>query len=332
MDLAYGSTSYATKTACMSGKCSVLDKNGLPCNQIRSMGTKKSPGPLKNHLKVHNITFKRGCEGDDGDLTEPHSKRQKKEPLHCLQSMVSRLAAEDGLSFRVIGQSTTIRQLFSEYGHDLPKSPNSIREMVMNEARTVRDQFKSVFKSLKEKGQRFNLTMDEWTSTAGRRYANVNVHCEERIFCLGLKRCIGSMPSEKCIALIRNILTDHGPDENDIMGITTDGAKVMIKMGRLLPSIHQQCMAHGLHLAVLCGKNNLLMEEGLDILNSGGDDMMPPTENDSIAEDDALEMNVGPEDGEEIHITDRFYLKTLVTKVREVVYTFRATQFVCHTF
>lgn len=37
----------------------------------------------------------------------------------------------------------------------------------------------------------------------------------------------------------------------DIVSITTDGAKVMVKMGRQLPIIHQLCMAHGLHLAVM---------------------------------------------------------------------------------
>lgn len=49
-----------------------------------------------------------------------------------------------------------------------------------------------------------------------------------------------------------------GLDLRDISGITTDGASVMKKLGRLLtekvhpqPFYHQLCMAHGLHLAVL---------------------------------------------------------------------------------
>lgn len=39
--------------------------------------------------------------------------------------------------------------------------------------------------------------------------------------------------------------------ETDIVAITKDGAKVMVKMGRQLPFTHQLCIAHGLHLAVM---------------------------------------------------------------------------------
>ncbi len=37
---------------------------------------------------------------------------------------------------------------------------------------------------------------------------------------------------------------------SDIVAATTDGAKVMVKFGRLIPSLHQLCFSHGYHLAV----------------------------------------------------------------------------------
>jgi hypothetical protein len=39
--------------------------------------------------------------------------------------------------------------------------------------------------------------------------------------------------------------------ETDIIGITTDGANVMVKVGRLLPCYQQLCFAHGIQLAVI---------------------------------------------------------------------------------
>lgn len=99
-----------------SGKCVVVGENGEPCHEVKSMGKKKSPPSLISHLaRIHNITLKRGSDGD-----VPCPKRAKKDPL---QSMVSHLTAEDGLPFRVIVQSITLRKLFSAYGHDIPTSP-----------------------------------------------------------------------------------------------------------------------------------------------------------------------------------------------------------------
>lgn len=39
--------------------------------------------------------------------------------------------------------------------------------------------------------------------------------------------------------------------ESDIVDLTTDGAKVMVKVGKLFPSEHQLCIVHGLQLAVI---------------------------------------------------------------------------------
>ena len=58
--------------------------------------------------------------------------------------------------------------------------------------------------------------------------------------------------------LILESISDLGMSIQDFCGITTNGAAVMCKLGRLLkraagatPFYHQQCLAHGLHLAVM---------------------------------------------------------------------------------
>jgi len=81
----------------------------------------------------------------------------------------------------------------------------------------------------------------------------MNVHGTEGEFWnLGLVRVSGSMPSEKGIQLLQNKLSQNGLSlEHDIVGVTTDGATVMTKVGRSISAHHQMCTAHGIQLGIL---------------------------------------------------------------------------------
>jgi len=63
------------------------------------------------------------------------------------------------------------------------------------------------------------------------------------------------MPATKCIELVQKRLSMFGLClETDFVGIVTDGASVMTKVGKLLAATgpaQQLCFAHGLQLAVL---------------------------------------------------------------------------------
>jgi len=69
---------------------------------------------------------------------------------------------------------------------------------------------------------------------------NVNVHgTDGKFWNLGLVRMSGSMPSEKCIQLLEDKLSQYGLSlANDIVGVTTDGASVMTKVGRSISAYH----------------------------------------------------------------------------------------------
>jgi hypothetical protein len=58
------------------------------------------------------------------------------------------------------------------------------------------------------------------------------------------------MPAERCIELIKNKLQSFGLDLESDVGICTDEASVMCKVGKLISGEHQLCYAHGIHLAV----------------------------------------------------------------------------------
>jgi len=80
----------------------------------------------------------------------------------------------------------------------------------------------------------------------------VNLHeGGQKFWSLGLSQVSGSVPAEKCVELLRSKLAAFGVNlDTDIVGICTDGASVMRKVGKLIGAEHQLCLAHGVHLAV----------------------------------------------------------------------------------
>ncbi|GBM98597.1 hypothetical protein AVEN_205766-1 [Araneus ventricosus] len=135
------------------------------------------------------------------------------------------------------------------------------------------------FEYLKKQGKRFALSFDEWTSQKNHRYLNLNVHHKEKHFNLGLIRIHGSSTAEHIISLIKKkTLESFGLySDTDIIGVTTDGASVMVKVGKLMSCYQQLCFVHGLQLAVIdiC-KNNI----------ERGDELQEITSNESDTDDE----------------------------------------------
>lgn len=163
---------------------------------------------LQNHLlHVHKINFKRPYR-DSGEDAVPTTRKKD-----SLELAMSRVTALNETSFRRLATCDDIRRAFSSDGYVIPNSANTIREMVLRFAASVRQDMAKKFAVLKASGCRFGLTMDvmdEWTSIRGRRYANVNVHCDGQTYCLGLVRCVGSMVAERCVQLMTNLISEYG--------------------------------------------------------------------------------------------------------------------------
>ena len=195
--------------------------------------------------------------------SEPARKKKQKITDHFLrvedtsmEKKVSRMVAKDGLPFRVFCTSKDMRDLFNSSGHKLPKSPNTIKLIVMNYGMTLKMKIMRELAQLKENDHRFTLTFDEWTSSMNKRYMNVNVHTflngNAVFWNLGLIRVFGSMPAESGVSILKTKLTEFGLIlEKDIINITTDGASVMKKLGRLISPSHQLCYAHGVQLGII---------------------------------------------------------------------------------
>jgi hypothetical protein len=225
---------------------------------------------LHGHLSAkHKITLlKRKNETeDDGDGSVPQLQ-QKAEQIsintmnrylllagddRSMAATVARLTTCDGLSFRVIVKSSDMRRLMLSAGFsNFPRSQTALKNIVLKHAQKLRAVVSAEFQQLLKKGKRFSLTFDEWTSVRNRRYMCVNVHADgPKYWSLGLVRVWGSMPAEKCIELLRGRLAAFRLNlDTDIVAVCTDGASVMCRVGRLLSAEHQQCIVHGIHLAV----------------------------------------------------------------------------------
>ena len=82
------------------------------------------------------------------------------------------------------------------------------------------------------------------------------------------------MPVEKCISLLKERLHNFIINlECDIIGITTDGASVMKKLGKILEIDKQLYFTHALQLAVISvlykkDASHLEVDENLDDKNT----------------------------------------------------------------
>lgn len=103
-------------------------------------------------------------------------------------------------------------------------------------------------KQCKKSGERFSLTFDEWTSSSNKRFMNINVHTNKKLWNLGMIRIKGSMTAEVCVKVLSSRLEQHGIALHS--DIVTDGPNVMLKFGKLVDTEHQLCISHGILLAV----------------------------------------------------------------------------------
>ncbi|CAG4966535.1 unnamed protein product [Parnassius apollo] len=169
------------------------------------------------------------------------------------------MAALDGIPFSVFCTSEDLRRLFTNSGYnELPKTPKGIKNIVINYSKQEKKKLVTELKNLLAIGKKLSLSFDEWTSSRNARYMNINIHIGveftdgSRFKNLGLVRMDGSMPSETCIRHLKEKLSEFELSlDRNIVAIVTDGASVMLKVGRNLRAYYQVCLAHGIQLAVL---------------------------------------------------------------------------------
>ena len=306
---------------------------------------------LHEHMKrIHDVNVLKRKEPEPDDrqpstststatAAGPMTKYLLKNSEQSLPAVLSRMTACDGLSFNVFVTSKDLRRALMAMGFShLPNTHDGIKQHVMQHGQRVRSVVSLDMKRLKDNGERFSVTLDEWTSTRNRRYMNVNVHAKGgKFWSLGLVRVLGSMPAEKCVELLETKLGEFGLSlEKDIVCICTDGASVMRKVGKLISAEQQLCYAHTLQLAVL---DVLYKRRPVSYPCGTATDSAQSAENDEVdekddeADNDAAEPAVDDDGhGLELQLIDDTYdmivemsdeYHTVVKKVRSIVKIFK---------
>lgn len=264
----------------------------LRCSQILKCKGSSTSGLLRHLQFKHNISCKRHVQAPTDQEPEPSSSKAPAIPSMInfvkrrgLNEEVARMAAKDGFSVNGITNSEFIRQSFTSRGMKLPTSNTCVMKLVRDfyceaKAKTMQEIHERV-----AEGQSVSLTLDEWTSVSNERYININTHFTDGVMInLGLVMVTGSLPADKILEIVKEVLADFGFKPNDVFGATTDGAMVMVKFGRLSGYWHQLCYNHGLHLAVCDVLYKKLSEE-------------PEVEDESDDDDGDAEEDFENEDG-----------------------------------
>lgn len=316
------------------------DGNSAKCKRcpaiLKTLGG--STKGLHTHLSSkHNIKVISASTSQDSEnlnTAPPPAKRKlddyfTKSADDSLDDVLARMIALDGFPFSVFITSDDLRKLLLAKYTDLPKSAVTIQKRVMNYSEKIKKQVTSELKHLKSAGERFSLSFDEWTSTSNKRYMAVNVHSYKKFWNLGLVPIYGSMTAENCLRILKERLSKFDISlETDIVAIVTDGPNVMIKVGRLVCTEQQLCLAHGVNLAVcdvLYKKHNYLQDSPTsdDTINEPADDD-DHLEDLDCSESGLILMSQNDLVREHIpELTQDENINELIEKVRKVVVYFK---------
>ena len=97
----------------------------------------------------------------------------------------------------------------------------------------------------------FLFCCDEWTSLDNKIYFNLTLFTSNNTYNLGLTRIRGNFDATTGLELIKEKLEEFGINyASHIVAMTSDGAAVMKKLGRIAPFEMQTYINHGIHLAV----------------------------------------------------------------------------------
>lgn len=225
---------------------------------------------LKAHLKNrHNIDV-------EADITDknivPHAKKNKiiLDFVHkkSLCEIVSDLAT-DGISIRAITRNRFINQSILKEGYQLPKNETRVMKLIHDDYFDKKKKMIEEIKSKIEKGVKFSITLDEYTTIRRRRYFGINLHDggDVKTFKTGIIRIYGSCNAESMFLIIEKHLFEFGiVVQKDIVGSTQDGAAINKKFMQIMGVIGQFCLNHAIHLAVSdtlykkCKKNDLELD------------------------------------------------------------------------
>ena len=127
-----------------------------------------------------------------------------------------------------------------------PSSHTTVKKYILGHSEKIEKKIANQLQERIKSDIPFSASMDEWKSTAGRNYMNINAHHAEKKFnCLGLRRIKGRCPGTKLAQHFREHFDKYGVNLKSVVCVTTDGASIMNVFGRELPCLHLRVSLHG---------------------------------------------------------------------------------------
>lgn len=164
--------------------------------------------------------------------------------------ILAELVAFDNFTLNQIVKSSFLRNVFHEYGWEMPKNATTISTILLNEAEKKKIAIQNEIRELIEENVRFSVIIDEWTSISSKRFMSVILRSHEQTFNLGMASINGTANSSNLNNILWDRLKVFSIEKKHIVAIVTDGASVMKSMLAINDCVQQRCMAHGFHLAV----------------------------------------------------------------------------------
>ena len=165
-----------------------------------------------------------------------------------MSEQIVELIADDGFTLHQIVNSQFMIDAFANMNWQMPSSPTTLKNMVLEESEKRIANMKSTIQELQENGERFSAIIDEWTSISGIRFMSVTVKSATSAFNLGMARIFGSANAENLKSHLVKRLEMFGIEK--LVSISCDGASVMKSLIKKMNCIGQLCLNHGCHLAV----------------------------------------------------------------------------------
>ena len=164
------------------------------------------------------------------------------------------MATLDLISYNVLAKSVDIKRGLVAQKIIPYESVSSVAAAVKRFARKVKIEVQEWINKQKENGDRFSVTTDEWTDMNVRRFACVNVHLPGGdTKAIGMIRVEDTLDAKRAAQLLSDKLKEFALNiDHDIVSTTTDGASVMVAMGKRIDCNHQLCHSHGIHLVRKC--------------------------------------------------------------------------------
>jgi BED zinc finger len=205
-------------------------------NHFTKIDSKKAKCKLKNCGAV--IKILKGTSGMINHLSTLHNiqketnvlKRPSTEPIaplvpekrqkgiltyfkqKTIEEEVAKMVAVSNLTFNQVATCNFIRRsLAKEFPNDtVPKQTSQVVDLLEKYYQFAEEEVKKKIEELKDKQQKFSVSLDEWSSSTNIRYLNMNLHYimegEASFFNLGLIKIDGSATADAILEIVRYFL------------------------------------------------------------------------------------------------------------------------------